>query len=142
MKVSEKTINALLDDAFRILQHDTGELDPEYVWQRTRLQEAFRSTLRARDDSASLPSARDMAAELNENTHRIDADTLTGQYWQNLLESAAGWFESRSSAVWAREGGYRGLMRSYALDLREVRRMLGVVRSRFAGDDDRAKPNS
>ncbi len=41
-------VKALLDAAFSILQHDTGESDPEYVWQRKVLAVKFRAILSGR----------------------------------------------------------------------------------------------
>lgn len=39
-------IDSLLDDAFRVLQHDTGETDPEWHYQRDQLAEKFKKTIR------------------------------------------------------------------------------------------------
>ncbi len=37
----ERLVNKLLDAAFHELQHDTGETNPEYVYQRNLLKEKF-----------------------------------------------------------------------------------------------------
>lgn len=39
-------IDALLDDAFQVLQHDTGEADAEWHALRDHLAEKFSKTLR------------------------------------------------------------------------------------------------
>jgi hypothetical protein len=43
----ERKIEALLDAAFRELQHDTGETDSEYIYQRKVLKTEFRRILRS-----------------------------------------------------------------------------------------------
>lgn len=39
-------VDSLLDDAFAVLQHDTGEHDPEWHHQREWLAKRFQKTLR------------------------------------------------------------------------------------------------
>lgn len=39
-------VDALLDDAFSVLQHDTGERDPEWHSLRAWLAQKFKKTLR------------------------------------------------------------------------------------------------
>ena len=41
-------VDALLDDAFQVLQHDTGESDTEWHEQRKWLAEKFKKTLRTK----------------------------------------------------------------------------------------------
>lgn len=43
-----KLIDALLDDAFTVLQHDTGDYDPEWHASRKWLAERFKKTLAKR----------------------------------------------------------------------------------------------
>lgn len=43
----QRMVDALLDAAFRMLQHDTGPQDKEYLFQRKVLSEAFNRVLRA-----------------------------------------------------------------------------------------------
>lgn len=49
-------VNALLNDAFSVLQHDTGESDPEWHAQRKWLADKFKKTLRAKKRSNSQNS--------------------------------------------------------------------------------------
>lgn len=41
-------VDSLLDDAFSVLQHDTGESDPEWHNQRKWLADKFLKTLRGK----------------------------------------------------------------------------------------------
>ncbi|CAB3754120.1 hypothetical protein [Paraburkholderia humisilvae] len=50
---SKALVEALLDEAFRILQHDTGEHDPEYVRQRNELRRRFQQVLESRSSVQS-----------------------------------------------------------------------------------------
>lgn len=45
-----KLVDALLDDAFSVLQHDTGERDPEWHAQRDWLAKKFKKTLRRKHE--------------------------------------------------------------------------------------------
>ena len=44
-------IEKLLDAAFHQLQHDTGENDPEYRWQRKELKKAFEKIVNSKKAS-------------------------------------------------------------------------------------------
>jgi hypothetical protein len=46
---------------------------------------------------------------------------VLSDYEHNILEGVASWLHSRSGTVWARQGGYTGLMQSWATDLRGLR---------------------
>lgn len=46
-----KRVNELLDAAFNVLQHDTGESDPEWHEQREDLAERFKKILRRKCQS-------------------------------------------------------------------------------------------
>lgn len=55
-------VDALLSDAFSVLQHDTGESDPEWHEQRAWLAEKFRKTLRTKKrHNAALCEVADKA---------------------------------------------------------------------------------
>jgi hypothetical protein len=53
---SNSVIEALLDEAFAMLQHDTGSQDVEYVYQRDALRKRFDRILNARPKKADWDS--------------------------------------------------------------------------------------
>lgn len=57
-------IERLLDEAFRLLQHDTGEQDAEYRWQRQVLRENFQRVLNSCGSAQQSAPERVITSEL------------------------------------------------------------------------------